>query len=156
MSKVHLYRAACSWAGATGAGYESYSRAHEAWSAPATSRLSLSSDRAFRGNPELVNPEQLLVMAATSCQLLSFLACAARAGVDVRRYEDDAEGFMPTDRAPIHITRILLRPRIEVAHGPTEARVRELLQQAHEECYIASSLKAEVTVEPTIVFVASS
>lgn len=153
MSKVHHYKASCSWSGETGLGYEKYSRAHSAWAQPAAQRLSVSADPAYRGSPELLNPEQLVVMAASSCQLLSFLADAARAGVDVRQYEDEAEGFMPTGKDPISITSIKLRPRITVAAGPTEARILELVHQAHEECYIANSLKTEVTVEATVVFV---
>ena len=153
MSKVHHYKASCSWSGETGTGYEKYSRAHSAWAQPAAQRLNVSADPAYRGSPELLNPEQLVVMAASSCQLLSFLADAARAGVDVRSYDDDAEGFMPTGEDPIRITSIKLRPRIAVAKGPTEARILELVHQAHEECYIANSLNTEVTVEATIVFV---
>ncbi len=85
--------------------------------------------------------------------MLSFLAVAARAGIDVRRYDDDAEGEMPEAEDPIRITRIRLRPRIEVSAGPSEAKLRDVVRQAHDECYIASSLKTKVSVEPTIVFV---
>jgi organic hydroperoxide reductase OsmC/OhrA len=151
--RIHQYRAHCTWEGDTALGYEKYVRAHRVSVPPAESPLSLSSDPAFRGDAKLMNPEQLLVASASSCQLLSFLAVAARAGISVRRYEDDAEGEMPEDQKPIRITRIVLRPRIEVAKGPTSDRVRDAVRQAHEECYVASSLRTEVSVEPTIVFV---
>lgn len=151
--RAHLYRAECFWEGETGQGYARYMRQHRVVVPPAESALLLSSDPAFRGDPKLMNPEQLLVASASSCQLLSFLAIAARAGLDVRRYQDSAEGEMPEDDLPVRITRIRLRPRIELVSGPTEARVREAVQQAHEECYIANSLKTEVLVEPTILFV---
>src|SRR5690625_7366079 len=52
-----------------------------------SSDLFVSSDAAFRGDAELTNPEQLLVLAASSCQMLSFLGAAARASVDVVSYE---------------------------------------------------------------------
>jgi organic hydroperoxide reductase OsmC/OhrA len=101
-----------------------------------------------------MNPEQLVVMAASSCQLLSFLAVAARAGVDVVGYEDDAVGVMPADVSPQRITRIELRPRITVTAqaGPDPAGVvAPLVHQAHDECYVANSLTAEVRVDPTVV-----
>ena len=47
----------------------------------------------------------------------------------------------------------VLCPRIEVSRGPSEAKVRDAVRQAHDECNIANSLKTEVSVEPTIVFV---
>ena len=64
---VHRYTASCEWQGSTGAGYESYGRAHDADVLPAETTLHLSSDPAFGGDPALVNPEQLLVLAASSC-----------------------------------------------------------------------------------------
>ena len=150
---THHYRVRTAWSGSTGAGYEAYDRAHQASSPPSPAALELSSDPAFRGDPTLLNPEQLLVLAASSCQLLSFLAVAARARIDVVGYEDEGEGFMPEDDPPARLTRIVLRPRIRVVAGPTEERVRHLVDVGHRECFIANSLTTDVVVEPTIEFV---
>ena len=152
---VHRYRARCSWSGSTGVGYDHYPREHEVSAPPATGSLTLSSDPAFRGDPARMNPEQLLVLAASSCQLLSFLAVAARARLDVVAYEDEAEAEMPEAKKPVWIVSIRLRPRIVLAStGPgaarDEKRVRQLVDLAHRGCYIANSLKTEVTVEPVI------
>jgi organic hydroperoxide reductase OsmC/OhrA len=150
---MHHYRASCSWSGSTGAGYANYDRSHQAGAEPARAALSLSADPAFRGDPALLNPEQLVVIAAASCQLLSFLAVAARAGLDVRRYVDDAQAEMPEDETPVRIKAIRLRPRIELAGNPSRELVLGLVQQAHEQCYVASSLNTAVSVEPELVFV---
>ncbi|HEY7722382.1 MAG TPA: OsmC family protein [Pedococcus sp.] len=150
----HTYRAQLQWSGSTGAGYRAYPRAHSAVAPPAADVVELSADPHFRGDSDLMNPEQLVVMAASSCQLLSFLAVAARAGVDVVGYEDDAVGVMPADVSPQRITRIELRPRITVTAqaGPDPAGVvAPLVHQAHDECYVANSLTAEVRVDPTVV-----
>jgi organic hydroperoxide reductase OsmC/OhrA len=114
--------------------------------------MTLSSDPAFRGDPTLLNPEQLLVLAAASCQLLSFLAVAARARLDVREYTDEAEGEMDMDDRLARITRITLRPRIVLASGPERERVEHLVEVAHRECFIANSLSSDMTIEPTIEF----
>lgn len=152
---VHRYRTRCAWQGSTGAGYQVYERVHEAVTTPPTQTLRLSADPAFRGNPSLLNPEQLLVLAASSCQLLSFLAVAARAHVDVVEYEDDAEGEMPESDHPVRITRITLRPRI-VARGPvTEERVLHLVEVGHRECFIAHSLTATILIEPRVEIIES-
>ena len=150
---VHRYHARCRWEGSTAGGYEGYDRAHDAVAEPAGGHLGLSADPAFRGDPARLNPEQLVVMAAASCQLLSFLASAALSGVDVRAYVDDAEGEMPEDDHPVRITRIVLRPRIEVAEGASEAIVRRLVAKAHDNCYVANTLRCDLEVQPTIVFV---
>ena len=147
---AHTYLARVEWSGSTGEGIRGYSRAHGGTTPPARAGIELSADPHFRGDPDLPNPEQLLVLAASSCQLLSFLAVAARADVDVVAYEDDAEGVMPADSTPQRITRITLRPVVTVAGGVTDELVQRLLHEGHEQCYIASSLTTEVVLEPTI------
>ena len=145
---VHHYRVAAAWRGSTGVGYDAYDRRHLVRARPADVTLDLSSDPAFGGDPRLLNPEVLLVAAASSCQLLSFLAVAARARVDVVDYRDDAEGEMPEADPPVRITRIVLRPRITVRGDVDASRLRHLVEVAHRECYVASSLRTEVVVEP--------
>ena len=146
----HEYRAQVRWDGSTGAGYRGYARAHSALLPPATEGLDLSADPHFRGDAHLPNPEQLLVLAASSCQLLSFLAVAARAKVDVVGYADDATGEMPQDATPMRITRIVLRPVVTVSGTVPDEEVERLLHEAHEQCYIASSLTAEVVLHPRV------
>jgi organic hydroperoxide reductase OsmC/OhrA len=152
---THHYEASLRWSGSTGGGYEGYDRHHEVECRPATTALQLSSDLTFRGDPALLNPEQLLLAAASSCQLLSFLAVAARARLDVVDYVDDAEAVMPDDPTPQRITVIILRPRISIRTGPSEERVRHLVEVAHRECFIANSLRSEVQVLPEIEWVSS-
>lgn len=148
---THHYRVTCHWAGSTGGGYEAYAREHQAAAPPADAALTLTSDPAFRGDPRHLNPEQLVVLAASSCQLLSFLAVAARARLEVVGYDDEAEGVMPEDDPPARLTRIVLRPTIRLGGQPSEERVRHLVEVAHRECFIANSLRTEIVVEPTIV-----
>lgn len=143
MSHTHRYAVRASWTGSTGAGYEGYDRDHE------VGGLEISADPAFRGNPERRNPEELLLAAASSCQLLSFLAVAARARVDVRAYEDEAEAVMPEDDPPVRVTRIVLRPRVEVAGDVAPERLHKLTELAHRSCFIANSLKCDIAVEPS-------
>jgi organic hydroperoxide reductase OsmC/OhrA len=159
---VHRYRTQVTWQGSTGAGYDRYERTHHATTVPSTVDLELASDPAFKGDATKLNPEELLVLAATSCQLLSFLAIAARARVDVVAYRDDGEGEMPEDEKPVRITRITLRPHITVRLATDRrdvqerSRIERLVSLGHQECYIANSLRAEVVVVPTIVFIDAS
>jgi len=150
MTRTHSYQSRLRWEGSTGVGYEAYERTHRIVVPPADGEFVMSSDPAFLGNAELPNPEQLLLAAASSCQLLSFLAMAASSRIDVLAYQDDAEAVMPEDQKPMRITRVTLRPRIVVAAGTDLDRVGRLVARAHDACFIANSLSAEVVVEPTI------
>jgi organic hydroperoxide reductase OsmC/OhrA len=151
--RVHRYEVTCSWSGSTGVAYEAYGRRHRATAPPAAVELALSSDPAFFGDARLLNPEQLLVLAAASCQLLSFLAVAARARLDVVAYEDRAGAVMPEATRPIRVTEITLRPRITVRAPATEDRVRRLVEVAHRECFIANSITSRVVIDPAVVVV---
>lgn len=148
---VHHYHAVCQWRGSTGAGYEAYNRSHELRARPALQTLAMSSDTAFRGDPARLNPEQLLVMAAASCQMLSFLAIAARARLEVVEYEDRAQGFMPEDNKPMRITRIELHPKIVIHGDVPQARLQQMIHTAHEHCFIANSLKTQIEILPEFV-----
>lgn len=147
----HVYTVHCEWSGTTSGGYESYDRTHSLSTTPMTQDLTLSADPAFRGDPSLLNPEQLVVAAATSCQLLSFLAVAARARVEVLGYVDEGHGIMNEENGPTRLNSIVLRPRIRVADGSDARRVAHLVEVAHRECYVSNSLVTEVRVEPTVI-----
>jgi organic hydroperoxide reductase OsmC/OhrA len=146
---VHRYEAHARWTGSTALGYEHYNRAHTVSAPPAEAELTVTTGEA-KGDPRQLNPEQLVVMAASSCQLLWFLHLAAKARIDVVEYEDHAEAEMPEDEEPVRITRIVLRPRIVVASDAPDERVVHLSELAHERCYIANSLTSEVSVEPRV------
>jgi len=145
----HHYRAHTRWTGDTALGWEHYARAHSASAPPAAPELTVTTGES-KGDPSQLNPEQLLLMAASSCQLLWFLHVASKARVEVIEYEDEAEAEMPEDDLPMRLTRIVLRPRIVIRPGPNEERVRHLVELAHRECYIANTLATEVEVEPTV------
>ncbi|MCW2602165.1 MAG: OsmC family protein [Pseudonocardiales bacterium] len=146
----HRFETHVVWDGSTAGGYRAYSRNHRAVAPPSAQELSLSSARAFHGDASQINPEQLLVMAASSCQLLSFLALATRVGLDVRGYSDDALGTMPHSAGPMSVAQIVLRPHIVLAPGTDPSVVAALVEQAHAECFIANSLRTSITVEPTV------
>lgn len=145
----HTFTTSLAWVGSTGTGYDDYSREHELTMASRT--VTASSAAAFLGDSQLPNPEQLLVAAASSCQMLSFLAVAARARVDVVDYRDDAVGEMPEGNRPMWVTRIVLRPHITLGSPVPRAKVERLVEVAHRECFIAQSLRSEIVLEPTFV-----
>ena len=143
---THSYQASLHWDGSTGAGVRGYSRDHTAVAAPGITQVDLSADPAFRGNPE-----QLVVMAASSCQMLSFLGVAARARVDVLAYDDEATSHLDRTAEPARLAAIHLHVTVRVAAGTDETKVQELAVHAHRDCYIANSLSIPVEVTTTVV-----
>jgi len=100
---------------------------------------------------EAVDPEEALVAAASSCHMLTFVHLASKQGYLVERYADEAEGHMEKNaRGRYAITRIVLHPAIVFggARQPGASELAALHHAAHEECYIANSIVAEVEVAP--------
>jgi organic hydroperoxide reductase OsmC/OhrA len=96
-----------------------------------------------------VDPEEMLVAALSSCHMPSFLHLARLAGFIVTAYEGHAEGVLE-EIAPGRqaITKVALRPKIDWAgSAPQQEALDRLHHQAHEICFIANSVRTQVTVE---------
>jgi organic hydroperoxide reductase OsmC/OhrA len=143
---IHRYEARLRWSGSTGAGWDGYDRAHAASAPPAEQELTLTTGES-QGDPRQLNPEQLLVMAASSCQLLWFLHLAAKARIDVVEYVDEPTAAMPEGEG---LSEITLRPRIVLASEASEERVAKLVRTAHEHCNVAASLRTRIAIEPRV------
>ncbi len=145
------HRAKVSWSGGDAPfEYETYPRDHD-WSFEGGVRVPASGAPAYGGSPERVDPEEAFVAALASCHMLTFLAIAARKRKTALRYEDDAIGFLETnDEGRLAITRVVLRPRVSFADGaaPSPEELEKIHHQAHEHCFIANSVRTQVTVEP--------
>jgi organic hydroperoxide reductase OsmC/OhrA len=152
---MHTYLATTTWnRGGQEFSDNKYSRAHElifdgGVRVPASSSpLSVPEPMSVAAN---VDPEEAFVAAASSCHLLVFLYVACKAGFVVDSYLDQAVGEMDRNAAgKFAITRIILRPKIVFsgARQPTAEELESLHHAAHDDCYIANSIKAEIMVEP--------
>lgn len=101
-------------------------------------------------DPAAVDPEEALVAAVSSCHMLFFLAYAAKAGFTVDSYMDEAEGVLDRDdRGKTSITAVTLRPRIVWSgeRTPSKDELDALHHRAHEDCFIANSIRAPVRIE---------
>lgn len=95
-----------------------------------------------------VDPEEMLIAALSSCHMLTFLHVARLAGFGVVAYSDHAEGWMETI-APGRqaVTKVTLHPEIDWAGpAPDRAKLNQMHQEAHEGCFIANSVKTDVTI----------
>ena len=100
-----------------------------------------------------VDPEEAFVAALSSCHMLWFLDLASRAGIAIEAYEDAAEGRMGRNAAgKLVVDVVTLRPRTRVtgARVPDAAELAALHDRAHEECFLANSVRCEIRCEPVL------
>jgi organic hydroperoxide reductase OsmC/OhrA len=103
--------------------------------------LRLTADAAFLGDAALHNLEDVLVISLSGCQLLTYLAECARAGLRVLSYEDEASGIMSWDGESYRFGEVVLRSRVVIEEGGDPALAEELHHMAHGLCFIARSVK---------------
>lgn len=100
---------------------------------------------------EAVDPEEAFIASLSSCHMLWFLAIAAKRKFVVDSYRDAAIGVMGrgTD-GKIAMTRVTLRPAVQFSGDmrPSADDMAAMHLEAHDECYIANSVKTEVVCEP--------
>jgi organic hydroperoxide reductase OsmC/OhrA len=98
-----------------------------------------------------VDPEEAFVAALSSCHMLWFLDIACRAGFRVDSYDDEATGRMGRNAAgKLVIDLVTLRPRA-IFGGEAlldASRLARLHHEAHEECFLANSVRCEIRCEP--------
>jgi organic hydroperoxide reductase OsmC/OhrA len=130
-----------------------FSRAHQ-WKFDGGATVLASSSPAVvpppLSDPAGVDPEEALVASVSSCHMLWFLMLAKNAGLTIESYSDEAEGKLGKDEhGRMAMLSIVLRPKIAFLGGdPDVAKLDALHHEAHDKCFIANSLRTEITVEP--------
>jgi organic hydroperoxide reductase OsmC/OhrA len=98
-----------------------------------------------------VDPEEAFVVSLSSCHMLWFLSIAARRGFIVENYRDEAVGIMEKNKdGRMAITRVTLYPDVNFSGErlPDKSEIEAMHHQAHEECFLASSVKTDILCEP--------
>ncbi len=152
---THEYRATVAWKRAADAKFtdQRYSRGHSwtfdggvtvpASASPLSVRLPYSI-------AEAVDPEEALVAAVASCHMLTFLVIAAKRGFVIDAYADEAVGVMTkNEKGKLWVSKVALHPSITFSgeKRPSADELDLLHHLAHQECFIANSVKSEIVVE---------
>ena len=104
-------------------------------------------------DPAAVDPEEAFVASLSSCHMLWFLSIAAERGFCVDRYGDRATGMMGRGATgKIMITVVTLRPDVRFSGEklPSHEQIEEMHHLAHDQCFIANSVKTDVRCEPVL------
>jgi len=129
--------------------YQKYPRNHR-WKFDGGHEMEATAAPVYLGDPKNVDPEEAFVASLSSCHMLTFLAIACKQKFVLDEYVDDAVGFMEKNaEGKMAITRVSLRPKIKWSgeKQPTPEELDKIHHAAHDNCFIANSVKTEVTVE---------
>ena len=142
MSEGHIYRTAARWTG---------NRSGEVQGEGVVESLRFSAPPEFQGEAGQWSPETLLLAAANTCFLTTFVAIAEFSKLALAGVEISAEARL--ERLPgqgYRFTEVVLQPVITLTSDADRERAQRLLEKTEKSCIVARSLQTPLRVEPTL------
>lgn len=155
MASNHIFKATLNWKPKEGENTQNprnYTRDHEV-KITDKKLLQLSAAKSFRGDTNLLNPEDLLLSAITSCHMMSYLYVCSQNQVEILSYSDNSEGILEVVGDGGSFERVDLNPVVTIKNPKDIELAKELHTKANELCFIANSCnfpihhKAKILVE---------
>jgi len=141
------YQLDLEWTGNKGEGtisYNAYERSYVVHSKD-KEELHMSSDEHFRGDKSKYNPEEMLLMAVSSCHMLWYLHLCADAGIIVKKYTDHPEAKLILDQTGSgRMDQFLLRPSVTITRETDREKAISLHEGANKKCFIANTLNVKI------------
>lgn len=110
--------------------------------------LDVSAAKAFKGDPELYNPEDLLLSSLVSCHMMSYLYVCSQNEIEVLEYSDNAEATLEVfPDGSGRFTEVRLNPKVKISNPDKIELAIELHKKANQLCFIANSCNFPVLHE---------
>jgi organic hydroperoxide reductase OsmC/OhrA len=136
----HLFQAAAMWtSNQENSTKRFYSKSHKIL-IEGKPVLNISAAKAFKGDPELYNPEDLLLSSLVSCHMMSYLYVCSQNGIEVLEYSDNAEATLEVSPdGSGRFIEVKLNPKVTIANPDKIQMALDLHQKANQLCFIANS-----------------
>ena len=146
----HLFKAALNWTSnkiQEGFTKRIYSKSHQII-IEGKPVLDVSAAKAFKGDPELYNPEDLLLSSLVSCHMMSYLYVCSQNGIEILEYSDNAEATLEVSPdGSGRFVEVVLKPKVKISNPDKTDLALELHTKANQLCFIANSCNFPVLHE---------
>jgi organic hydroperoxide reductase OsmC/OhrA len=146
----HLFKAALNWTSnqiQKDSTKRFYSKSHQI-KIEGKPALNISAAKAFKGDPELYNPEDLLLSSLVSCHMMSYLYVCAQNGIEVLEYSDNAEAILQVAAdGSGRFVEVRLFPKVKISNSTQIHLALEFHARANKLCFIANSCNFPVLHE---------
>jgi organic hydroperoxide reductase OsmC/OhrA len=150
MTSKHTFKAEANWTSkqvASDSSKRFYSKSHQI-QIEGKPVLDISAAKAFKGDPELYNPEDLLLSSLVSCHMMSYLYVCSQNGIEVLEYSDNAEATLEVNPdGSGRFVEARLYPKVKISNPDQIDLALELHQKANQLCFIANSCNFPVLHE---------
>ena len=140
MGFKHLFKAELNWTSKKeDPAVKIYSKSHQI-KIEGKPILDVSAAKAFKGDPTLYNPEDLLLSSLVSCHMMSYLYVCSQNGIEVLEYSDKAEATLEVNPdGSGRFVEVRLHPKVKISNPDKIKLALELHQKANQLCFIANS-----------------
>lgn len=97
------------------------------------------------------NPEELFAASVGTCMMMTILAVCSKSRVRITKYQDEPEALLELVERRYKVTKVTLKPVITIDGEIDRAKMDNLVQKAHSNCFITLSVNSQVEVVPTYV-----
>ncbi|WP_035674444.1 OsmC family protein [Flavobacterium sp. 83] len=112
--------------------------------------LNVSAAKAFKGDPALHNPEDLLLSSVVSCHMMSYLYLCKQNDIEVVSYTDEAEATLEVSAdGSGRFIAITLNPKVRITNKEKIVEALSLHKKANQLCFIANSCNFPILHCPT-------
>jgi len=105
----------------------------------------------YGGDPNSLNPEEMLVASVNSCIMLVFFHFARKYEVEIASYHSDAEGKVEKTKNGLRFTNIDVRAKVKVAGAASAPKIEEIAELADRYCLVTGSLACPVQYSVEVV-----
>jgi organic hydroperoxide reductase OsmC/OhrA len=152
MGFTHLFKAKLNWFSTKneeGSASKQFSKNHTI-AFEGKPVLNVSAAKAFKGDPTLYNPEDMLLSSVVSCHMMSYLYVCEQNGIEVLSYTDSAEATLQVVKnGSGRFIEVRLYPKVIIKQKEKIAEALRLHQKANELCFIANSCNFPIFHEPS-------
>jgi organic hydroperoxide reductase OsmC/OhrA len=151
MSYKHTFKASLTWnhpEQPSVLGKKIYTKSHHI-AIEGKTDLHVSAAKAFKGDPALYNPEDLLLSSLVSCHMMSYLYVCSQNSIEVLSYTDNAVATLETDGdGSGRFTEVTLHPEVLITNEFQIELALSLHAQANKLCFIANSCNFDIQHRP--------
>ena len=105
----------------------------------------------YGGNPNSLNPEEMLVAAVNSCIMLVFFHFVKKSNVEVVSYSSDAEGKVEKTKNGLRFTNVQVEAKVRLGNAGSAQKIKEIAQLAEKYCLVSGSLACPVQYNVQVV-----
>ncbi len=115
------------------------------------SEAEVGSPLQYGGNPNSLNPEEMLVAVVNSCLVLVFFHFVDKSEINVLSYSSDAEGKVEKTKNGLRFTEVQVNVKVRLSNAALATTIQEIARLADRYCLVSNSLACPVQYSVQVV-----